>query len=189
MGAPRARVRVTRRGPTAQSDREALLAFAAHVTGSDPSSTILGRRCPHCRGTDHGRPWAVASGRPVGVSLARTPDVLALAVAPGPVGIDIERRSRVVTAPLDVQSPGERARYGDDPDALAACWAATEAVLKRDGRGLRVEPALVDVDLQAGVAHLDGTGHPMMVRWLDDDLVLAVSVDGPVVVDDARARS
>jgi len=188
-------VRVCTPGATRQTDREALLAFVAEVTGADPASTALGRRCPHCRGTDHGRPWAIADGRPVGVSLSRTDGALALAVGPAPLGVDVERVTRVAAAPLDASTPGERVRYGDDQRARTACWSAKEAVLKRDGRGLRVDPATVDVDLDvdldadldAGTAALDGVRHPLQVHWLDDDLVLAVAAGGvPIDVEDAR---
>jgi len=180
-------VRVCAPGATRQADREALLAFVVEVTGADPAVTATGRRCPHCGGTDHGRPWAAADGVTVGVSLSRTDGALALAVGPHPIGVDVERVRRVSAAPLDASSPGERVRYGDDPLALTACWSATEAVLKRDGRGLRVDPATVDVDLDAGTAFLDGVAHRVLVRRLDDDLVLAVAADGvPVDVEDRR---
>lgn len=186
-------MRVVRRGVDDAADREALHAFVAEVTGADPASTAVGRRCPHCRGTDHGRPWALADGRPVGVGLARAPGALALAVGPAAIGVDVERTSRLLVAPLDdAFTPGELARAGGDRAELTACWAAKEAVLKRDGRGLRVDPARVDVHLGArgrgadGTARLDDVAHPVTVRWLDDDLVLAVCTDGAVVVEDRR---
>ncbi|WP_267424429.1 MULTISPECIES: 4'-phosphopantetheinyl transferase family protein [unclassified Curtobacterium] len=180
-------VRLAHPGGSRAADREALLASAAQVTGVDPASTAVGRRCPHCGSDTHGRPWATVQGAAVGVSLSRTPGVLALAVGPVGIGVDVERVSRVAAAPLDASSPGERARYGSDPVRLAACWAATEAVLKRDGRGLRVDPASVDVDLDAGTAVLDGAVHRVRVRYLDDDVVLAVATDTErIVIDDRR---
>lgn len=190
MVGPGVAVRVTASGVDVAADREALRAFVAAVTGAHPASTAVGRRCPHCRSTDHGRPWATVDGEQVGVSLARAPGVLALAVGADPVGVDLERRSRLVAAPLDdAFTPGELRRSGGDPAALTACWAAKEAVLKRDGRGLRVDPATVDVDLARGSATLDGTEHPVHVRWLDEDLVVAVTSAGPVQVEDHRGPS
>lgn len=181
-------VRIAARGPDDAADREALLAFTAHVTGADPAQVVVGRRCPHCRRTDHGRPWASVDGRPVGVGLARAPRALALAVGPDPLGIDLERVSRMTAAPLDdAFTPGEHRRAAGDPSALTACWAVKEAVLKHDGRGLRVDPARVDVDLGTGTARLEGDLHPVVVRWLDDDLVLAVRTAATVRVDDHRA--
>lgn len=180
-------VRLAHPGGSRAADREALLAAVAEVTGAHPASTAVGRRCAHCGSDAHGRPWATVQGVGVGVSLSRTPGVLALAVGPVGLGVDVERVSRVAAAPLDASTPGEHARYGADPGQLAACWAAKEAVLKRDGRGLRVDPASVDVELDAGRATLDGGLHPARVRWLDDDLVLAVASDSDrLVVDDRR---
>ncbi|KQS07375.1 hypothetical protein ASG04_14655 [Curtobacterium sp. Leaf183] len=203
-------VRVTGRGADDAADREALRAFVASVTGALLPSTAVGRRCPHCRGTDHGRPWATVDGEPVEISLARAPGAVALAVGPrtsgratpgnrtpapprvddGAIGVDLERRSRLVAAPLDdAFTPGELRRSGGDPAALTACWAAKEAVLKRDGRGLRVDPASVDVDLARGAATLGTAEYPVHVRWLDEDLVVAVSCTGPVQVEDHRGPS
>lgn len=182
-------VRVLPSGPDAAADREALAGLATHVSGTDPASIAVGRRCPFCRSTDHGRPWARVDGKPIGVSLARTPGAVVVAVGPDPLGVDVERPSRVLAAPLDdAFTPGEHERAGGDPASLTACWAGKEAVLKRDGRGLRVDPALVDVDVAHGSATLDGAVHPVLVRWLDADLVLAVSSDAPVVVEDHRAE-
>lgn len=180
-------VRLAHPGGSRAADREALLAAVAEVTGAHPASTAVGRRCAHCGSDTHGQPWATVHGVAVGVSLSRTPGVLALAVGPVDLGVDVERVSRVASAPLDASTPGEHERYGADPVRMAACWAAKEAVLKRDGRGLRVDPASVDVDLDAGTAVLDGAVHWVRVRWLDDDLVLAVASDSDrLVVDDRR---
>jgi len=182
-------VRLAHQGRSRAADREALLASAAELTGADPASTAVGRRCAHCGSDAHGQPWATVHGVAVGVSLSRTPGVLALAVGPVGLGVDVERVSRVAAAPLDASTPGEHARYGADPVRLAACWAAKEAVLKRDGRGLRVDPAAVDVDLDAGTAVLDGAVHRVRVLHLDDDLVLAVATDTErIVLDDQRDR-
>lgn len=184
MGDPRLQtVAVTLRvpGPDRASDREALVAAAASAAGLDVASLRAGRVCAHCGSTAHGRPWVTVPDAALGVSLARTTGVLALAVGAEPLGVDVERPSRVAAAPLDAFTPGEFARSGRDPDALAACWAAKEAVMKRDGRGLRVDPAEVDVDLDRGTARLDGVEQPVSVRWPASDLVLAVAAGGAAV--------
>jgi len=165
-------------GATRDDDREALLAAVVSATGRDGSVVRAGRVCPHCGGTDHGRPWAEVDGSAVGVSLARTTGVLAIAVAPDVVGVDAERVSRVAAAPLDVFTPGERTRAEGDVRALAACWAVKEAVLKRDGRGIRVDPVSVDVDLAHGLAVLDGRPQPVTVLYPEDDVVVAVAAGG-----------
>lgn len=199
------------------ADREALVAVVADVTDTAATRVRVVRRCPHCGAADHGRPAAVADGRELGVSLSRTTDVLALAVGPGPdvIGVDVERPSRVEAAELGAFTPGEReraARSGSADVHRTACWAVKEAVLKRDGRGLRVDPTAVDavldhgmldhtlldhLDLHHGVSEparhtacLDGLVHPVTVLRLDDDLVLAVAAGGvPVTVQDRRDRT
>lgn len=182
-------VRLAHPGASRAADREALAAFTAEVTGAHPASTAVGRRCAHCGSDTHGQPWATVHDVAIGVSLSRTSGVLALAVGPFGLGVDVERVRRVAAAPLDASTPGEHERYGADPVRLAACWAAKEAVLKRDGRGLRVDPASVDVDLDAGTAVLDAAVHRVRVLQLDADLVLAVATDiEQIVVDDRRQR-
>ncbi|WP_248703231.1 4'-phosphopantetheinyl transferase superfamily protein [Curtobacterium sp. MWU13-2055] len=171
-------------GPDRAADREALVAAVASAAAVETSAVRAGRVCPHCAGTDHGRPWATVCGTAFGVSLSRTTGVLALAVAPGTIGVDLERVSRVGAAPLDVFTPGERERSAGGAGLLAACWAAKEAVLKRDGRGLRVDPLSVDVDLAAGAARFEGRDHPVSVHRPAPDLVLVVAAGGlPVVVE------
>jgi hypothetical protein len=158
-------VRVLPSGASRSADREALRAFVAEVTGTDNALVRVDRRCPHCGGADHGRPLARVDGLDVGVSLARTTSALALAVGPPAVGVDVERPSRVGAAALDAFTPAERRRAeradavgGVLPgatgrridtvdDHLAACWTVKEAVLKRDGRGLRVDPLHVEAVL------------------------------------------
>ncbi|ROS67056.1 4'-phosphopantetheinyl transferase superfamily protein [Curtobacterium sp. PhB172] len=171
-------------GPDRAADREALVAAVAAAAAVETAAVRAGRVCPHCAGTDHGRPWATVHGTAFGVSLSRTSGVVALAVAPGPVGVDLERVSRVGAAPLDVFTPGERERSAGDAGLLAACWAAKEAVLKRDGRGLRVDPLSVDVDVAAGTARFEGRDHPVSVHRPAPDLLLVVAAGGlPVVVE------
>jgi hypothetical protein len=173
-------------GADRAADREALVAAVASAAAVETAAVRAGRVCPHCARTDHGRPWATVHGTAFGVSLSRTTGVLAVAVAPGPVGVDLERVSRVGAAPLDAFTPGERERSAGDAGLLAACWAAKEAVLKRDGRGLRVDPLTVDVDVDAaaGTARFEGRDHPVSVHRPDPDLVLVVAAGGlPVVVE------
>ncbi|MBT2503343.1 4'-phosphopantetheinyl transferase superfamily protein [Curtobacterium sp. ISL-83] len=162
-------------------DREALVAAVATVAAVDTVAVRAGRVCQHCGATDHGRPWATVHGEPVGVSLSRAPGTVALAVGPGPLGVDVERVSRVAAAPLDVFTAGEVARAAGDPAVLAACWAGKEAVLKRDGRGLRVDPASVDVDVLAAQATFEGSVQPLVILHPEPDLVLVVAAGGAAV--------
>ena len=165
-------------GPDRAADREALVAAVVSATGVEPVAVRAGRVCPHCAGTDHGRPWATVAGISVGVSLSRAPGVVAFAVGPSALGVDVERVSRVAAAPLDAFTPGELLRADGDPVLLAAAWAAKEAVLKRDGRGLRVDPLAVDVDVVGGTARFEGVGQPLTVLFPAPDVVLVVAAGG-----------
>ncbi|UBQ01257.1 4'-phosphopantetheinyl transferase superfamily protein [Curtobacterium sp. TXMA1] len=190
------RVTVVRSG----ADREALLAAVASAHHIDSAAVRAGRVCPHCGSTEHGRPWATVEGRPIPVSLARTPareaggaGTTAIAVVAGAersdaVGIDLERVDRVAAAPLDAFTLTELARLRDDRDRTAA-WAVKEAVLKRDGRGLRVDPAAVEVDLARVTARFARREHPVTVHWLAPDTVLAVAAGGLPVAVDGRVDS
>ncbi|MCS5520617.1 4'-phosphopantetheinyl transferase family protein [Curtobacterium flaccumfaciens] len=171
---------MTLRTPAADraDDREALVAAVASATGVEPVAVRAGRVCPHCAGTDHGRPWASVAGTVVGVSLARAPGFVALAVGPSALGVDVERVSRVAAAPLDAFTPDELRRADGDPALLAAAWAAKEAVLKRDGRGLRVDPLAVEVDVAAGTARFEGVGQPLTLLSPAPDVVLVVAAGG-----------
>lgn len=226
-------VRVLTGRGTRAADREALVAFVADVTDTAVALVRVERHCAHCGAADHGRPAAVVDGHDIGVSLSRTTGVLALAVGPSTtspattssdstspattvpsatvpsaVGVDVERLSRVTAAELDAFTPGERQRAGRSGSAavdLTACWAVKEAVLKQDGRGLRVDPTEVDVVLgcitpdsvaadrltpepRGHTARFDGLVQPVTVLQLGDDLVLAVAAGGaPVTVQDRRA--
>ena len=169
--------------------REALLAAVASAAGVDASAVRAGRVCPHCGSTAHGRPWATAAGTTFPLSTASTPGVVAVAVVVGAVpagtevGVDVERVCRVAAAPLDAFGAGELAGLVDERGRTAA-WTVKEAVLKRDGRGLRVDPASVLVDLDGPVATFEGATQHVVVVHLDADLVLAVAAGGlPVVLD------
>ncbi len=168
-------------GADRTADREALVAAVASAAGVDETAVRAGRECPHCGSTAHGRPWATVGGREVGVSLSRTAGVTALAVAPDAVGVDVERVSRVARAPLDAFTRAEIDRAAGDAGVLAACWVAKEAVLKRDGRGLRVDPRSVDVDVERGLVVLDGAAQPVVLVRPEHDLVLAVAAGGAPV--------
>jgi 4'-phosphopantetheinyl transferase len=141
------RLRVDRTAP-AHRDAVAsalLLArrFVADTCGVPPDAVRIGRRCPRCGSTGHGRPVAArADGGPVpSLSMTRSIDLVAVALSDaGPVGIDVERRdadpgravAAVVLAPGEVPAPG--------PDGVLRTWVRKEAVLKAAGTGLAVDP-------------------------------------------------
>ena len=89
------------------------------------------QQCARCGG-DHGRPIMGEAGR--WVSLSRAGGLVAVAFSTlGPVGVDLASRAAAARHPVaGVRHP--------DPAEWAGEWAATEAVLKADGRGLAVDP-------------------------------------------------
>ncbi|WME22177.1 4'-phosphopantetheinyl transferase family protein [Brachybacterium sp. GU-2] len=150
---------------TADADR-ALAAHVADVVGVQPDELRVGRHCPACGSSAHGRPWArvvgtadggagtwgradgratagrgaATSPRPVlGVSLSRSgPHLLTAVRLGGGLGVDLEEIAAVDRGwdPSLVLHPAEA---GQDRSAeeRARLWAGKEAVLKLLGTGLR----------------------------------------------------
>ena len=131
--------------------------LAADAGGIRPEEVNVTATCEHC-GREHSRPrvsWPAAAGPPPSVSLASCDGLVVAALAPAavPVGVDVER-SRATTS-----RTAEAERRGAVTDLVGGSrrtairrWVRAEAVLKADGRGLRVEPAAVVV--ADGRAHL-----------------------------------
>ena len=90
--------------------------------------------------SDGGKP-VLPGRRDVHFNLSHSGDVVAVAVADRPVGIDVEAHRRL-------RSPtGVARRLGlssTDPDAVLRAWVRTEALLKATGAGAR-----------AGLAHVE----------------------------------
>jgi 4'-phosphopantetheinyl transferase len=110
---------------------EALRLHVARVVEVEADEVTVGRLCPRCGSTGHGRPWASHGAH---VSLARSAPHLVTAVSTrGPVGVDVEEVERVDRAWADLAPVlecldvpvGDRARL----------WCRTEAALKRAGTG------------------------------------------------------
>ena len=140
--------------------RMLLRELAAELIGLPLESITVTAACPDC-GREHGQPRV--HGLFVSLSHAGTATVAA-ASAETPVGIDIEPRdaSRERLAAIrDVAG-------GDD----LVHWTRVEAVLKADGRGLRVDPRAVGI--HADRATLDGA-HYALTDASDDDFVVSVA--------------
>ncbi|WP_233265438.1 4'-phosphopantetheinyl transferase family protein [Leifsonia sp. AG29] len=144
--------------------REALLRAArAHGAGADARITAI---CPDC-GLSHGRPVLAEGALMVHVALTHSAGSAYAVAATLPVGIDAEP---VDTAPdrlsaIEAMSPGR-----GDP---LRRWTAVEAVLKADGRGLRVDPARVDV--RRSRARLDSADYGLRT-WLADRSLVTIAV-------------
>jgi 4'-phosphopantetheinyl transferase len=114
---------------------------ASAVSGVPAETLTVEATCPDCGGP-HGAPSI--HGANVFVSLAHCASmVVAVASLRGPVGVDVEERTEA--------SPGRLAAI----EALTGegslrRWTRTEAILKADGRGLRVDPAELIFDGDVG---------------------------------------
>ncbi|WP_130179196.1 4'-phosphopantetheinyl transferase superfamily protein [Cryobacterium sp. SO1] len=142
-------------------DHRSLAHLVARLVGVDAASVCLTQLCPTCERPGHG-PLRVqlrdapAASATVHVSLARSGDLVALAVtAAGPVGIDLESLADLARAPLDdvALSPAEAATLAPLPpaaaaSALAAVWTTKEAVLKAAELGFRADPRELTVTLE-----------------------------------------
>lgn len=151
-----------------QDADEILRARAAQLLGLASAEVLVGRSCPRCGSSAHGRPWARARGRrdEVPVSLTRCGEHLMTAVAaPGAlgVGVDLEAVAAVERgwdAGL-VLHPDEQSESAPcTAHERAAMWARKEAILKALGDGLDTPMSTVRVvdfavtDLPAPPGHV-----------------------------------
>ncbi|MFD4314903.1 4'-phosphopantetheinyl transferase family protein [Streptomyces sp. NPDC058548] len=105
------------------------------VTGLPPDTPALAQLCPGCGGQGHGRPYL--RGRPeVGVSLSHADGLVAAAVGPGAIGIDVEPATRrpgpvrVLRRLLPDADFAEATAQPDSGPALLRLWVREEARLK-----------------------------------------------------------
>lgn len=136
----RARLAALRREP----DRARYLAAHALARrvlgtrlGADPAGLELGRTC-RC-GAPHGKPRLAARPDAPGFSLTHSGALVAVALADGPVGVDVEQH-RTLTDPAGLArhalSPAERRAGTPGPAGFLVTWARKEALLKATGDGL-----------------------------------------------------
>lgn len=120
----------------AEGDGRALLRrLAAEQLGIAPEDVPLEQRCPDCGGP-HGRPVIV--GSELRVSLSRCAGgAVAVGAWGRAIGVDVEPRELPAA-----RSDAIRTVAGG---AGVAHWTRVEAVLKADGRGLRVDPRTVRI--------------------------------------------
>ncbi|MFD3725469.1 4'-phosphopantetheinyl transferase family protein [Streptomyces sp. NPDC058671] len=119
--------------------------------GRPPAALAFVREpCPGCGGP-HGRPAVVqADGPPpLHFSLTHTRSLLAVAVAPRVIGVDVERlpSAETVEACARALHPGERAELEAAPPGgrrahFARLWTRKEAYLKALGTGLSRHPRI-----------------------------------------------
>lgn len=126
--------------------RMVLRGLAGQLTGTAPAELDLEAVCPDCGGP-HGRPVLRESALQLSLSHGAGV-VVAAAVWDAQLGIDIEAPE---VEPARLEAIAELTGR-----ASVAHWSSVEAVLKADGRGLRVDPARVTVEGRQG--------------WVDDDV-------------------
>ena len=130
--------------------------LAGELLGLDPRDVPLVASCPDCA-REHGRPQI--EGSDLQVSLSHGGDaVVAVAIVGARVGVDIESTSASVAelAPL-IRDPTVRR------------WTRIEAVLKADGRGLRIDPGeVVFTATELGeIAMVPGSSRRYLVSEVD----------------------
>ncbi|GAA4930738.1 4'-phosphopantetheinyl transferase family protein [Streptomyces coeruleoprunus] len=116
----------------------------------DPAAVPFVREpCPGC-GAPHGRP--AVPGAPLHFSLSHAGDVVLLAFAGAPVGVDVEEEpsAEVAAEVAAMLHPAERAEVAGlplpaRPSAVNRCWARKEAYLKGVGIGLGEDPSVTYV--------------------------------------------
>ncbi|MCR8670098.1 4'-phosphopantetheinyl transferase superfamily protein [Agrococcus sp. HG114] len=154
---------------------DALRALVGRLAGVDEASVVVVQRCPDCGGP-HGRPvvmepWAA---RGIGVSLAHAGEEHVVAAARGRrIGVDAER----------ADAPPERLaavrQLLDAHDEPLRRWTRVEAVLKADGRGLRVDPSEVEVDDASAIARGPGGDRAYALHDVEvgGGLVVTLAID------------
>jgi 4'-phosphopantetheinyl transferase len=148
----------------------------AEACGVRADAVRLRRRCPRCGSTAHGAPWAErADDGPVPrLSMSRTADLVVVALAEVPVGVDVERGGGADDALAGVAlAAGEPPAAG--PGGVLRTWVRKEAVLKAAGTGLGVDPRALRVSDASGRPLVTTTGPaapPDGTRWWLTDLDL-----------------
>jgi len=165
------------RGDAFLAGRALLRGLAGEMLGIAPSDVPLSARCIECGG-EHGRPVIV--GTRLRVSMAHSRDSLVVAACwDRAIGIDLE--------PLAGRKGRLDAIEGITGVRSLRHWTRVEAVLKADGRGLRVDPRLVRATEKRrsdGIVEIAAalSGSPMTYLLLD------VPAETPALVSVALAR-
>ncbi|MFB6841584.1 4'-phosphopantetheinyl transferase family protein [Streptomyces sp. NPDC056361] len=115
----------------------------ARFTGRPPHASAPAQSCAACGRDGHGRPFL--PGRPgVGLSVSHADGLVAAAVGPGAVGVDVEPSARrpgpvSVLRRLLPEADVRAAAARPDPDAaLLRLWVRHEALFKAGGPALRL---------------------------------------------------
>jgi 4'-phosphopantetheinyl transferase len=150
--------------------RKLLREMVGESLGISPVEVEIVARCKDCGGP-HGRPFAV--GTTLGLSVSHCAGGVVAAVSTtGQVGVDAEPS---VGSAVRLAAIAEVAGRGS-----VAHWTRVEAVLKADGRGLRVDPRQVDiVHVDGGIEALVGGGG---IRYRITEPILAPGLQVSIAV-------
>ena len=153
-------------GDTFLHGRLMLRELVAELDSVAPGSVAIEARCTDCGGP-HGQPRVLGSR--LRVSVAHCPAaIVVVAARERTIGVDVE----------SVAGPRSRVDAIGAVTGIASLehWTRVEAVLKADGRGLRVDPRSVEIMGQD--ATITGRGIRYRVRRLD----LAPTLVGSVAI-------
>ncbi|MFI1865212.1 4'-phosphopantetheinyl transferase family protein [Streptomyces jumonjinensis] len=138
-----ARIRLPSRRDDVVAARLLLRLCVARFTGWALCESAPAQFCAECGRYGHGRPYL--RGHPgVGVSLSHADGLVATAVGPGAVGVDVEPATRrpgplpVLRRLLPEAELREAAAQLDPGAALLRLWVRREALLKAGQDGLRL---------------------------------------------------
>ena len=150
--------------------RMVLRGLASQLTGVPPAQVQLIAVCPDCGGA-HGRPEVMGSS--LHVSLSHGAGVVVAAASwDSTIGVDIEAPDE---RPERIEAIGELTGHPSIEH-----WSRVEAVLKADGRGLRVDPSRVSVEEVGG--RLMGRVDDAPVRYDVSEVQLAEGVRVSVAI-------
>jgi 4'-phosphopantetheinyl transferase len=151
-------------------------AALARYTGRSPADVRFDRTCAACGGP-HGKP-VIAGGGP-GHSVAHSGDLIAVAVARAPVGVDVEQaegRPHLLGGDGDPEALARLVLSGPEQAALASvpadgraraflvAWTRKEAVTKATGDGMRATFSEVVVAADAGPPRVTSWPYPRSPR-------------------------
>ncbi|MFI5860532.1 4'-phosphopantetheinyl transferase family protein [Streptomyces sp. NPDC051546] len=161
-----ARIRIPERRRDVVAARLLLRLCVARHTGLALGASAPAQLCPGCGRAGHGRPYLPC--RPgLGLSMSHADGLVAAAVGPGAVGIDVEPSTRrpgppgVLSRLLPESGLREAAAAPDPGPALLRLWVRGEAVLKAGQDGLRV---LTWSDPERAATAAVAAAAPMTVR-------------------------
>jgi 4'-phosphopantetheinyl transferase len=160
------------------SGRALLTALVSERAGIPADAVVISATCADCGGA-HGRP-VVEHPPDLYASVAHCAEGTVAAIAAVRVGVDVE-----LTAgnPERLHAIDQVAGAGADP---LLRWTRAEAVLKADGRGLRVDPQAIHFGSER--ASLGETGYRLMSFTSQPGWVVSVAIaDGPAAGREAAS--